>query len=368
MDSLPNDLERLIQPFLTVDQLIFVFNQNKEFCKNIKEAARRSDWSWILYYLKYYELQKSCIQQGYYGAIEIQNIGLMNDFENLNPEIRDDDRRIKYYLKFGIYLDELDITDPRYRWDALKALIKTHNIVGFKKYQQQYIEIFNSDYRSLLIYMKYAMKYNNQAFINILMPLVESDYRSHYDGFRYLCQAFLSKWTDRSDAYHIAHIYWIAKAGLIDICTQYIDTFSEDMVRGAIDGQHETILELIKDKHKDNIDLYRVLTKYYIKKNNFEQFNIYFKILMTLCYNKQDECVSLFEDAISSNNYGIFRAVSSFIRRHIVVRNASEIKDLRIAKFIAHNNKFGIYSYDYVVRELNEKGHNVAASIFAKGR
>lgn len=380
MDTLPNDLLRLIQPFLGVDQLIILFNEQQEFCKNIKEAARKTNWKWILYYLEYYKYQKSCILEGYYAAIETQNSKLINDFENLNPEVRNDDCRIKYYAKAGNfeYIDcclKSNAMTLRYCWYILEGLIKTHNMIGFKKYEheQLYAEMFNRDYSYLARYIKYAIKYNNDTIVHTLMPIIKTNYQARCDGILWLCQTFLSKfnsptWYDKHKDYTRRYIYWIAKAGLINICSPYIDKFQENMVQGLLDGQCETILELIKDKHKDNIDLYRTLTKYYIKKRDYEQFKVYFKILITRFKNKHTECADLFEDAVCSNNYRVVRILLLFIKTNVIIWDAYKIKDPHIAMLIAKNKKVGIPDYNILIIQLLERGHNVVANIFDKSR
>lgn len=108
MNTLPNDLHRLINKHLSsVDDLFLFDHQQNSQPKNIIKAVVDKNWRWVLYYLQRYQHQTYIYGQAFLGACELGDVELMERFY-INNGSHEWYRDGAFYLTKGRHYDLFD--------------------------------------------------------------------------------------------------------------------------------------------------------------------------------------------------------------------------------------------------------------------
>ena len=383
MDTIFTDLSTLIKKHLSSCELITLFQvKDISYCKSIKEACRRFDWSWILYYLQYYRFQISCLKEGYHGSLETGNIELISFFESLHPDVKNDRLQVKYIAKSGnidrlneYFTEKGDNLIYEY-WFLLEGIIKTHNSHCLNIYKNAIIQNFYSYGPNFAIAtIRYATKYNNKQVLNFIKENLINGEITDYDSgigesLINACDIFVSRLEvsdSQLNSVRITIPHWtnvMAEVGRIDICSRFISStigeYNREIIVGAIKGHQQQILDLFDLKNPSVISDFCCG---YIEVRDYEKFCYYYDQLNKEQKNAYNQFFVV--TAIRKCNYKALKLLleDSDINKTKLQPGIVWTKDINTAIVLSkHLNKFE-YNINRAVRKLNSVGYDKVAEI-----
>lgn len=389
MNTINSDLLGLARRHLSSTELIILFkDEDVRYCKSIKEACRRFDWSWILYYLYNVRMtgdryQVSSLKEGYYGSLENRNIELIKFFEGLYPNIRNDRLQVKYIAKSGD-IDRLNkyfeqrgtnlVFEHSY---LLEGITKTHNSNILNEYKDDIIRFFNNySLNFIIMAIEYSIRYNNKQILNFIREnLVNGKIQIpvHYtvDEIITLCNIFTSE-LEVSDS-EFSSLYLaipirienIARIGRVDICSRYLSLtvgeYGQPIIMGAIKGHQQQILDLFDVKDPSIIPNF---CWGYIEIRDYENFYYYYNQLNKELKNVYNQ--TFVASAIKKCNYKALKLLledSDVEYKNKITDCNMCTKDINTAIVLSrHLSKFS-YTIDTLIGKLNIAGYNKVAEI-----